>query len=513
MKKIKSNTVKVGMLTLGSRCLGLGRDSLIASYLGSSWVSDVYITAFRIPNMLRDLLGEGALSSVIVSRLGVVKEENEERLRPLIKALFGFWAIVLACVTAVGIFLAPYIVTFLSPGFHDNPEQLKLGIKLTRILFPYIFLVGLSAMTMGVLHHLRKFTWASSASIFFNGTAILSMLVLSFFWPSSPEQKVYLVAITMLLGGLVQMCSQWPGLKGSGFSLVPSFNWQDPEIKKVLMLIAPSIISVAAIQINVAVNHALSTLIGDGAATSLYYAFRLMQLPVGIVGVAVSTVLLPTLTQHFAKGEEKGFAFELSNALVAVSFLTFPAIGGLLALGEDVVEVIYGHGRFDQAAVSYSWLALQGYLFAIAPYVWNKNLIQGFFARSDTKYPLIVSFFSIIINAGVNITLVQVLDCGVRGLAMGTAFVLMMNSIFLVIGLRYKHGVSFPLRPIFIHLGTMLCWTALMVMSLFFVSQLLQDANIYLRVGCVVPVGMAVYFSLWAAFKRWGKKDFRKLSC
>ena len=483
---------------------------ILLSVLGDGWVSAAYVIAFRIPNLLRDLLGEGALSSVIVSRLGVTSQDSSERAQRLIRSLFGFWGVVLVSISALGMLGAPHFVPYMSPGFEG--EQLELTIFLTRVIFPYIFLAGMAAMTMGVLHHLRIFGWGSSGSVFSNITVIILMVVFSYIWGEDPQEMSFWFAIAMLLGGVASWLCQLPGLRGTKVSILPSFNWKDPEMMMVLTLLGPAVVSVSAVQVNVLVNQALSTLIGPGAPTSLYAAFRLMQYPVGIVGVSVATVLLPKLVQFHGEQRETDFSGELSAALVNVSFLILPAIGGLYVIGFDLIDAIFGHGRFGEEGVTQAWFALQGYLVAIFPYACNKSLIQGYFSRSDTTFPLYVSFFSIVINGALNWTLVRVLGCGVGGLALGTSCVLLFNCIFLTLGLQYRHQVALQWEKITRSLGWMLVWSAIMVYSIRTIHLWSEGLVVYLRVALVSGAGLAVYFSSWALTKKITGHDFRKIA-
>jgi len=489
-----SASVKVGLLVIGSRLLGLLRDSLLAKYLGSGWVSDAFFTAFRIPNMLRDLLGEGALSSIVVARLGKMEGEEPARVKSFVQKLIAFWGCLLVLLTLIGIGFAPWIVEVLAQGFKDNPEQFQLTKDLTRMIFPYMTLVGLCALSMGILHHKKVFGWASSASIFFNLSCICIMVVYAEVWKmTDPLEIVFVIAGSIVVGGAAQWMCLWPSLWKTGLSLKPVLDLKDSEVLQVVRMLGPAIISVAAVQINVAVNVAMATTLEEGSATSINYAFRIMQLPVGIVGVSIATVLLPKLSQHVANQDKGAFSKDFSDALKKVTFLTFPAIFGLLLLGPSLIEALYERGKFDAKATNMTWYALQGYLLGIFPYVLNKNLIQGYFANSDTKTPVIISFCSILVNFSLNYTLVYGYDLGVRGLTFGTSCVLLVNTLLLYLGLNLKHGLMIKWKHV---LGV---WTKQIfcaLMMLVFIYKLVKYDFHYVEVKVLLCTGVGglVYF-------------------
>jgi putative peptidoglycan lipid II flippase len=497
----------VGILVMISRFGGLIRDSIMAYLLGGGWVADAYATALKIPNMLRDLLGEGALSSVVVARLGAIKEDRA-RVKSLVRQLMGFWMIGLGLVACAGVLGAPILVKVIAYGF-DREDQIQLAIHLTRIIFPYVAIIGLAALSMGVLHHLKVFGWSSSASAFANLSMIILLLIGVYKFNDNVQTTSTWIACSVVISGLVQWASLWPGFRGSGISLIPSFKFSDSEIAKVFSLLGPSVLSVAAVQINVAVNHGFATSLGEGAASSVYYAFRLMSLPVGIVGVAVSTVLLPTLTDFVREKRKEDFRLELGQALVSGSFLSFPALAGLAVLGPNLVSMLYERGQFGAHNTEMVWLALQGFLLGILPSVYNKSLVQGYFAHSDTKLPLRISLLSIGVNGGLNAYMVYGLQMGVRGLMIGTSCVLLCNALMLVLGLQIKHKCAMPWKKM---IGPLL----MMALLSFLMYGLLQMMMSYypakhLMTVVYTAIGGAIYLGTWWAVKKLFRWDFRKL--
>ena len=480
---------------------------MLAAFLGGGWVADAYTTALRIPNMLRELLGEGALSSIIVARLGGLKNQPE-RLKTLIPQLMGMWLLILTVISVMGILLAPWMVNVVAYGFED-PKKIELSIHLTRIIFPYMTVIGLAAITMGILHHLKIFGWSTSSSTFSNLTVIVLVLLGAMKWGHDPVAMSHWIAACVVVGGVAQLVSQTPGLRGSGLSLMPSFSFSDSELKKILFLLGPSILSVAAVQINVLVNHGFASTMGDGAPASIYYAFRLMNLPVGIIAVAVSTVLLPTMTEKLQGEDRKEADQSMISAILGVSFLCFPAVVGLFILGEDLVRMLFERSEFTSQDSARAWAALQGFLVGIIPACYIKNLIQGYFSRSDTRLPLLISVSSILINVSINATIVHALEWGPRGLTFGTSIVLLLNMLFLGMGLRFKYGMSWPLLKMVKKWSLMLLMCVLMGLVVEGGRRFGHDVNIWVRVLGLTGVGAGVYLGGCWMLKKYLGVDLR----
>lgn len=497
----------MGALVLLSRFGGLIRDALLASFLGAGWVSDAYITALRIPNMLRDLLGEGALSSVIVSRLGALKNEPK-RIKTLIRQLIGFWGIILVAVAALGVLCAPILVQLIAHGFAESPSY-HLAVELTRTIFPYIAIVGIAAMTMGILHHLKVFGWSTSSSSFSNAFMIAWLIAGHFRYEDDIVPLAKWIAVGVLISGFVQWSTQWPGLRGTGVSLLPSFKFKDPELLTIGKMLGPSILSVAAVQINVMVNHGFATSLGEGAASAVYFSFRLMQLPVGIVGVAVSTVLLPTLTDHLRENKPKAFNREMGHAIVGASFLSIPAIAGLAAIGPQVIAMLYERGAFDASDTQLVWLSLQGFLLGILPYVFNKSLVQAFFAKGDTTWPVYISMVSIVVNLVVNATLVYHFKLGVRGLTLGTSTVLFFNTLMFIAVLHARHRITLPWKSMSKNLIPMIILSLAMFALVLQVQKHLPPHPMMALIS--TAVGGAFYLGATFTFKKLFHWDMRKL--
>ena len=312
----------VGIAILCSRVLGLLREVIFAALFGASRNMDAFLTAFRAPNMLRDLFAEGALSTAFVTtfsrRIATDGDESAWRLASKVATLT---LIFMSALTVLGIIGAPVLIQILAPGF--PAEKAALTIQLTRIMFPFILLVSLAALVMGMLNAKNVFGMPAMASSFFNLGSIIGGVTLCYWlepqadwWhPHFGERGLMGLAIATLIGGLLQLLVQLPSLGRVGFRFRPDFKWRDPGVRTILALMGPATIAASAVQVNVAVNSGFASALGDGAMTWLNVAFRLMQLPLGIFGVAVATVTLPLISRSAAVGNKEEFRGALSHAI------------------------------------------------------------------------------------------------------------------------------------------------------------------------------------------------------
>src|SRR5438552_9671477 len=326
----------VGIAILCSRILGLLREVVFASLFGASRNMDAFLTAFRAPNMLRDLFAEGALSTAFVTtfsrRIATDGDVSAWRLASKVATLT---LVFMSALTVLGIIGAPVLIQILAPGF--PPEKAALTIQLTRIMFPFILLVSLAALVMGMLNARNVFGMPAMASSFFNLGSVIGGVALCYWLEPQPdwrhphfgERGLMGWSIATLIGGFLQLVVQFPALRRVGFKFRPDFNWRDAGVRTILVLMGPATIAASAVQVNVAVNSGFASALGDGPMAWLNIAFRLMQLPLGIFGVAVGTVTLPLISRSAATGDLPAFRSALSHALRLVMLLTIPAAIGL----------------------------------------------------------------------------------------------------------------------------------------------------------------------------------------
>jgi len=425
----------VGLATVASRLLGYIRDMVTAYFFGAGFFSDAFFVAFRISNLLRRLVGEGALTS---SFIPIFTEEynrrSKESSRAMVSSMFTLFAVILIIVSIIGIFLSGPLVSLLSPGFRSDPEKFTLTVSLTRIMFPYMVFVGLMAIAMGVLNSMRHFAAPALSPVFFNLSIIFCILVVA---PMLVE-PVYALAIGVLVGGALQFLVQLPYLKKYGFTPMPLFRFADPAIKKIFTLMGPAAFGVGIYQLNIFVTLWFASRLSEGSVSYLYYAGRLMELPLGVFGVAISTAVLPSLSEHVVKKNWDDFRSSLSFAMRLVVFVTVPAAVGLFVLSLPVIEVLFGHGEFGSNESSATALALYYYCVGLVPVAVYRVLVSVFYSLKDTVTPVIVAFVAFVFNILMCLLLVGPLGHG--GLALATSLAAIFNMAVLVIVLKMKFG-------------------------------------------------------------------------
>jgi putative peptidoglycan lipid II flippase len=437
----------VGIAILCSRVLGLLREVIFAALFGASRNMDAFLTAFRAPNMLRDLFAEGALSTAFVTtfsrRIATDGDDSAWRLASKVATLT---VVFMSALTVIGIIGAPVLIHILAPGF--PAEKAALTIQLTRIMFPFILLVSLAALVMGMLNARNVFGPPATASSFFNLGSIVGGVVLCYWldpqadWrhPHFGERGLMGLAIATLIGGLLQLLVQLPSLGRVGFRFRPDFKWRDPGVRTILALMLPATIAASAVQVNVAVNSGFASALGDGPMTWLNIAFRLMQLPLGIFGVAIATVTLPLVSRSAALGNKAEFRGALAHAMRLVMLLTIPSAIGLVILAEPIIALIYQHGRFTAEATMHTAEALRFYAIGLVGYSAVKVLAPAFYALDKRNLPMLVSLLSIAVNFCLNWFFTLNLGLGHRGLALSTSLVAITNFLILYAMMRRYTG-------------------------------------------------------------------------
>jgi putative peptidoglycan lipid II flippase len=421
-----------------SRLLGLVRELIFAGLFGAGRGMDAFITAFRAPNLLRDLFAEGALSTAFVTVFSQeIAKHGDVAAWKLASKMITLTTLFMSLITLLGIFFAPQLIAILAPGF--APEKAELTIFLTKVMYPFILLVSLASLVMGMLNAKNIFTAPALASSFFNLGSIIGGV--AFGWYCDPhfgERALTGLALGTLLGGLLQLIVQFPSLSQAGFRLVLDFQWRDPGVKQVLLLMLPAVIAASAVQINVMVNSIFASYLGDGPVSWLSYAFRLMQLPLGVFGVAIATVTLPLVSRIAALGDLSKFRSTLARALRLALFLTLPSAVGLMILAQPIIALIYERGKFHPHDTVQTASALQFYAIGLVSYSCIKVLSPAFYALNHRWTPMMVSFLSIALNLLFNWIFIFELKMGHRGLALSTALSATLNF-----GLLYFFMVRF----------------------------------------------------------------------
>src|SRR6266536_281213 len=443
---VTRNAGIVSLAVMASRVLGLVRDQVFAIFFGAGLYYDAFLTAFRIPNLLRDLFAEGALSAAFVTTFSqVLATKGEKEAIRLSNRVATLMILVITAISLVAWWYAPAIVHILAPGFYDVPGKAELTIKLTRIMIPFLLLVALAAQAMGILNARGRFGIPALASAFFNVGSIVGGLLLGFVvGPAIGLSAIEGMAYGTLIGGFLQFAVQWPSLIRTGFSYRPMISISDPGVRQIFSLMGPAIIGTAAVQVNVFVNTNFASSIIDpatgavanGPVSWLSYAFRFMQFPIGVFGVAIATAALPQLSRSSAQTDYIEFRHTLAHSLALVFLLCVPSAVGLAVLGRPIVALIFEHGKFTGFDTVQTANALAAYSIGLAGYAAIKVLSPAFYALNDARTPMLISLGSIAVNYVMNSLLVG--PFGHVGLAFSTSTVALVNFLLLALLMRHK---------------------------------------------------------------------------
>lgn len=467
---VARSAVIVSVAVMASRVLGLVRETLFAKYFGAGFLYDAFIVGFRIPNLLRDLFAEGALSAAFVKVFTDYQlKGGEKEAWRLASLVFNCLAVVLSIITVLGIILSPVFVKIITYNYLGDPnhfypaEKAALATTLMQIMFPFILLVALAALAMGVLNTKGKFGVPASASTAFNIASIIFGLGLAFWlsggsWerssdkfaiPSDAAQWAIIgMSIGTLIGGAAQILVQLPSLHKVGFRFSLAFNFRHEGVRKVMRLMGPAIIGTGAIQVKVLVDTIVASGI-DGGASWLSFAFRLMQFPIGVFGVAIGTAAIPTLSRLASEKNTVKFRSTLSDAIKLVFLLAIPSACGLVVLGQPIISLIYQRGEFDAFDTNMTAWALAAYSIGLAGYAAIKVLSPAFYAIDDAKTPMYVSVASIAVHFVSSFGLMQLLsNVGVSaerpngyghvGVALATSIVALGNFLALSLLMRRR---------------------------------------------------------------------------
>ena len=422
-----------------SRILGVVREQVLAAFFGAGNAMDAYNVAFRIPNLVRDLFAEGAMSSAFVPtftrHLATEGKESAWRVgNNVINALI----VITSVVVLLGIVFAGPIVDLFASAYRSVPGKLELTVLLTRVMLPFLTFVALAAAVMGMLNSLHRFFIPALSPAMFNVATIVCALTLVPVMPRVGLAPITAIAIGTLVGGALQLAVQWPALGREGFAYRPTLDWRDKSLKRVLVLMGPGTIGLAATQVNVFVNTVLATGEGTGAVSWLNYAFRLMYLPIGLFGISIATATLPAVSRHAAHDDEHQVRRTVADGLVLMLMLNVPATAGLLVLAAPIVRVIFERSAFTAADTTATAAALQFYAIGLVGYSIVRIASPVFYALGRNRTPVAVSVASVVVNAVLNLVLVRFV--GYRGLALGTSIAALFNAAVLMLLLRQRLG-------------------------------------------------------------------------
>ncbi len=459
----------VGIAILSSRVLGLIRETVFAGLFGAGKNLDAFLMAFRLPNLLRDLFAEGALSTAFITTFSKkIAIEGDQSAWRLANKVATLTAVFMSAVTLLGIVFAPQLVNLLTWGSW-SPDKTALTVLLTRIMWPFMLLVSLAALVMGMLNAKHVFGPPAMASSYFNLGSIIGGVAIGYWLdPNFGALSLVGLAIGTLIGGAWQLMGQFPSLWKVGYRFHPDFHWRDEGVRTVLTLMAPAVIAASAVQVNVLINSGFAASLGNGPVSWLNIAFRLMQLPLGIFGVAIGTVTLPLVSKSAAVGNTAEFRAILARGMRLAFLLTIPSAIGLAMLAAPIISVIYQHGRFTAEMTRQTSGALQFYAIGLVSYAVLKVLTPAFYAIGKRNTPMVVSFLAIGANLFLNWLFTFRLGWGHRGLAFSTSLVATINFLLLYALMR-RHTRRLETRQTLIALGkiclagaalAVVCWLA-----------------------------------------------------
>ena len=495
------NFVSVGSLTLLSRLAGFARDALMAAVLGTGPAADAFFAAFRFPNLFRRLFAEGAFNTAFVPMFsGALEREGEEGARLLAARIMSWLVVMLFIVTLLAEIFMPQIMLAFVPGFADDPAKYELTVLLTRIMFPYLTCMSLMAAYGAILNTLGRFVAAAFAPVLLNIVNIAMLVPLATFWVQAPADATIWVAIATMGGGIAQLVLVWAAIERAGFR--PSFRLPrlDPEVRRFWVLAVPAILAGGITQINIFVGTIIASG-ADNAISVLSYADRLYQLPLGIIGIAIGTVLLPELSRHLKGGRDTEARASQDQALFVSMLLTMPAAVALMALAEPIVRVLFERGAFDALATRQTAEALIAFATGLPAYVLIRVLQPGFFAREDTVTPTIFAGVSVVANIAISLLLFPSLLH--VGIAIATAASSWLNVVLLAGTLAVRRHFALTRRQwqaqLAIVLISLVMGCALWLLARQGAAHLMSGVPLWRQAGVLASLigfGVMLYFTL-----------------
>jgi putative peptidoglycan lipid II flippase len=425
----------IGAATLASRVLGFVRDMVMARAFGAGSLTDAFFVAFRIPNLLRRLLAEGALSTAIIPVFTeYLQRSGRAEFGRMVRAVTGVATVVLCLVSGLGVLMAPWIVRVMAPGWVDDPELIGLAGRLTSLMFPYLLLVGLAALAMGALNAHHRFFTAALGPAVLNVAIILSVLVLA----ARMSPPVFSLAVGVLIGGAGQLLVQLPELSRLGVPLRPSGEWSHPAVRMIAGRLWPAAFALAAVQVTVLVNTLLASLLPKGTVSYLYYADRVMEFPLGVFGIALATAALPSMAGQAARGEHGALTATFGFSIRLAVFVAVPAAVGLIALGHPTVTLLFERGEFTASDAAATTQALAGYAVGLPAFSATRIAAQTFYALGDTRTPVWAGLVSVAANVVLALSLMWPLQHA--GLALASSLSAYVNLLLLFWLLRRRLG-------------------------------------------------------------------------
>lgn len=446
------DTAVVSAMTLLSRILGFARDLILARLFGAGFAMDAFFVAFKIPNFLRRLFAEGAFSLAFVPVIGEYRAQRDhDAVRTLVGRVAGTLVGILVIVSIVGVLGAPVVVGIFAPGFLDEPEKFELTVRMLRVTFSYILFISLAAFASGILNTYGRFAIPAFAPV------LLNVVLIAAAWWVAPqlETPVMALAWAVAVGGVVQLLAMLPALRKLRLLVRPRWGWRHEGVRRILRLMGPAVLGSSVAQINLLLDTLIASFLVTGSVSWLYYSDRMVEFPLGVFGIALSTVILPSLSRTHAQAEPQVFRRILDQALRWVVLLGTPAALGLLLLSGPIMVALFQYDQFGAHDARMAALSLMALSLGLPAFILVKVLAPAFYARQDTRTPVRIAVTAMIANMGLNLAFVlPMVYFGIpgphAGLALATAAASWLNAYLLYRRLRAE-GVYMPLagwRPV-----------------------------------------------------------------
>lgn len=488
----------VSSLTMVSRVLGFVRDTIIARTFGAGVASDAFVVAFKLPNLLRRIFAEGAFSQAFVPILAEYKmQQGEEATRTFIAYVSGLLTLVLALVTAIGVLAAPWIVWATAPGFADEAERFELTVDLLRVTFPYILLISMSSLAGAILNTWNRFSVPAFVPTLLN----VSMIVFALFLTPYFDPPIMALGWAVLAGGLAQLFWQLPHLKKIGMLVLPRLSFSDLGVWRVLKQMGPAIFGVSVSQISLIINTIFASFLVAGSVSWMYYADRLMELPSGVLGVALGTILLPALSKTYASKNRDEYRRLLDWGLRLCFLLVLPCTLALAILAEPLVVSLFQYGKFTANDALMTQQALMAYAVGLLALILVKILAPGFYAQQNIKTPVRIAVISLLATQAMNALFVFGLEMAHVGLALAISLAACLNA-----GLLYwqllRADIFQPLPGWGVFLFKLVVAVAVMVAVLLGLLQVMPawaEGEMFVRLvrlGALVVAGLVAYFGM-----------------
>lgn len=485
----------VSSMTMVSRILGFVRDAIIARFFGAGMATDAFFVAFKLPNLLRRIFAEGAFSQAFVPILAEYKnQQGVEASRTFVAYIAGLLTLVLAIVTLIGVVTAPFIIMITAPGFmQESSDKFELATIMLRITFPYIFFISLASLVGAILNTWNRFSVPAFVPTLLN----ISMIAFTLFLTPYFNPPVLALAVSVVVGGILQLLYQLPYLKKIGMLVLPRISFKDSGVWRVLRQMGPAILGVSVGQISLIINTIFASFLISGSVSWMYYADRLMEFPAGVLGVALGTILLPSLAKSFAKGDHKQYSELLDWGLRLCFLLALPSTVALGVISKPLISTLFEYGQFTLTDTLMTQRALVSYSIGLLGLILIKVLAPAFYSRQDIKTPVKIAIITLILTQLMNLAFIGPLQHA--GLSLSIGLAACFNAGLLFWQLRKKKLYQ-PQPGWYRFLLKVIIAVLLMSVALWFGAQLLPDwstGSMLTRIGylfLLVIIGICIYF-------------------